>query len=95
MIGINSPYRISDLIRVQFHHVIDEKMKVLNLLILIEQKTKKENKVALSKAVKKAIGTYTQNHYQGDPDEFLFKSRKGINRPIGRVQAWQIISNAA
>ena len=95
VIGINSAYRISDLIRVQFHHVMDEKLKVRNHLILIEQKTKKENKVALSKGVKKAIETYVQNHYQGDPNEFLFKSRKGINQPISRVQAWQIISDAA
>ena len=70
-------------------------MKVRNHLILIEQKTKKENRVALSKGVKKAIEIYVQNHYQGDPDEFLFKSRKGVNQPISRVQAWQIRSDAA
>ena len=86
VIGINSAYRISDLIRVQFHHVMDEKLKVRNHLILIEQKTKKENKVALSKGVKKAIETYVRNHYQGDSNEFLFKSRKGVNQPISRVQ---------
>ena len=60
-------------------------MKVRNHLILIEQKTKKENRVALSKGVKKAIEICVQNHYQGDPDEFLFKSRRGVNQPISRV----------
>ena len=85
VIGINSPYRISDLIRIQYQHVMDEKMKVRNHLILIEQKTKKENRVALSKGVKKAIEIYMQNHYRGDPNDFLFKSRKGINQPISRA----------
>ena len=51
--------------------------------------------MALSKGVKKAIEIYVQNHYQGDPNEFLFKSRKGVNQSIGRVQAWQIMSEAA
>lgn len=95
VIGINSPYRISDLIRVQYHHVIDEKKKVQNHLILIEQKTKKENKVALSKGVQKAIVSYVETHYRGNPEEYLFKSRKGVNRAIGRVQAWEILSDAA
>ncbi len=95
VIGINSPYRISDLIRVQFHHVIDEKEKVRSHLSMIEQKTKKENKVALSKGVQKAILSYVETHYSGDPNEYLFKSRKGVNRAIGRVQAWQILSDAA
>ena len=56
---------------------------------------KKENRVPLLKGVKKAIEIYVQNHYQGDPNEFLFKSRKGVNQSIGRVQAWQIMSDAA
>jgi len=54
-LGFNSPYRISDLIRVQFKHVLDSKNSVRSHLIMIEQKTGKENKVALSKGVKKAI----------------------------------------
>lgn len=28
VIGINSPYRISDLIRIQYNHVMDEKKKI-------------------------------------------------------------------
>lgn len=95
VIGINSPYRISDLIRVKYHHVIDDKKRVKNHLILIEQKTKKENKVALSKGVKKAIEIYVGNHYKDNPNDYIFKSRKGINQPIGRVQAWQIMNDAA
>lgn len=95
VLGINSAYRISDLIRVQYHHLIDEKQKVRSHLSMIEQKTKKENKVALSKGVRKAILSYVATHYSGDFDEYVFKSRKGVNQHIRREQAWQIISDAA
>lgn len=95
VLGINSPYRISDLIRVQYHHVFDDKQKVRSHLVLTEQKTKKENKVALARGVQKALVSYAQTHYNGDPNEYLFKSRKGDNQHIGRVQAWQILSDAA
>ncbi|WP_336824576.1 site-specific integrase [Sporosarcina sp. USHLN248] len=94
-IGINSPYRISDLIRIQFKHILDHKNSVRSHLILIEQKTGKENKVALSKGVKKAIEAYASQYYEGDPEAYLFRSRKGTNQAISRVQAWTIISDAA
>lgn len=94
-IGINAPYRISDLVRIQFKHVLDEKNKVRTHLALKETKTGKENKVALSKGVKKSISNYADNYYSGNPEEYLFKSRKGANNPISRVQAWNIINNAA
>ena len=94
-LGINSSYRISDLIRVQFKHVLDPKNSVRSHLILTEQKTGKENKVALSKGVKKAIEAYAGQHYEGDPEAYLFRSRKGTNQAISRVQAWTIISDAA
>lgn len=53
VLGINSAYRISDLIRVRFYDVIDDKQKVRSHLSMIEQKTGKENKVALSKGFRK------------------------------------------
>jgi integrase len=79
----------------QFKHVLDSKNSVRSHLILIEQKTGKENKVALSKGVKKAIEAYADRHYERDPEAYLFRSRKGTNQAISRVQAWTIISDAA
>jgi integrase len=84
-IGINSPYRNSDLIRVQFKHVLDSKNSVRSHLILTEQKTGRENKVALSKGGKKAIEAYAGLNFEGDPEVYLFRSRKGINQVISRV----------
>ncbi len=45
---------ISDLIRVQFKHVLDPKNSVRSHLMLTEQKTGKENKVVLSKGRQKS-----------------------------------------
>ena len=87
-LGIKSSYRISYLIRVQSKHVLDSKNSVRSHLIMTEQKTGKENKVALSKGVKKAIESNADQHYEGDLEACLFRSRKGTNQAISRVQAW-------
>ncbi|MEK5068722.1 tyrosine-type recombinase/integrase [Sporosarcina sp. FSL K6-1508] len=94
-IGINSPYSISDLVRGQFKHVLDPKNHVRAHLMEIEQKTGKENKDALSKGVKKAIEVYADQYYEGDSEAYLFRSRKGTNQAISRVQAWTIMSDVA
>lgn len=39
LLGINLAYGILDLIRVQFHHLINEKKNVRSYLSMIEQKT--------------------------------------------------------
>ena len=75
----------------QFHHVIDGKMKVRNHLILIEQKT---NTVALSKGVKKRLKRVCKIITKGIQMIFYLKAKK-INQPIERVQAWQIMSDVA
>lgn len=87
VLGINSVYRISDFIRVRFHDVIDDKQKVRSHLSMIEQKTGKENKVALSKGVQKAILSYVATHYSGDSEEYVLlrveresTSTSGVNR---------------
>ncbi|WP_025731515.1 site-specific integrase [Heyndrickxia ginsengihumi] len=97
VLGINCPYRISDLTRIQIKDVLDQKGKVRSHLELKEKKTGKVNKVAIAKGVKKSIEQYIANHYTKDPhpEDYLFRSRKGINKPISRVQAWNIIKSAA
>ncbi|MCY8497774.1 site-specific integrase [Bacillus atrophaeus] len=94
-IGMNSAFRISDLISMQFKHVINKQGKALSHFVINEKKTGKVNKIALSKSVKKSVEDYARKYYSDHLDEYLFKSRKGHNKPISRVQAWQIIRDAA
>jgi integrase len=95
VMGINSALRVGDLLGLTYNDVIDEKGEPLDHLRLRETKTKKNNKIAIPKGVKKAIKDYVAEFYQGNLDEYLFKSRKGENQPITRKHAWSIIQKAA
>ncbi len=84
--GINSGLRISDILPLCAGHVRHERY-----FIVQEKKTDKFRKVIITKALEEDIALYTR--YMKN-DEFLFPSQKG-NKPISRVQAWQIINTAA
>lgn len=59
-----------------------------------EQKTGKSKRFYLGNIVKEATATYIQLT-RPSLDDYLFKSRKGDNRPISRTQAYRIINDAA
>ena len=93
VLGINSGLRISDLLNLTVGDVLEDGHPK-QAISLREQKTGKEKVFPINKNAANAIkmhleklGAYNQN----DP---LFASRKG-NRPISRVQAWEILNNAA
>lgn len=56
-----------------------------------EKKTNKQKTYDWNPYLKKELDKYIENK---DPDEYLFKSRKGFNKPIGRGRAYLIIKNA-
>ena len=94
-LGINVGLRISDLLTLTWGDVLGEKHKPLQYIMFKEQKTGKERRIYLNESARKAIQeTYnlTSDVQLGD---CLFPSRKGINQPISRIQAWQILSDAA
>lgn len=86
VLGINSGLRISDLLAL---HLTDVKGK--DRISLKEKKTGKHKDFPLSETCKKTIAEYLNEH---TGSEWLFPSRKG-NKPISRVQAYRIISDAA
>jgi integrase len=43
---------------------------------------------------KRALAAWL-DHYGHAPDLVLFPSRKGVNKPLSRVQAWQLLQKAA
>lgn len=95
IIGINTAFRISDLIHLKFKDVIDEKMRPLEYFELRETKTGKHNKIAMTKGVRKAIAQYVQRRYEGNLDNYLFTGQKSKDKPITRVTAWRNIKAAA
>ena len=95
VMGINTGLRISDLLKLTLDDVLDSKNRPVKILILKEQKTGKARKIVLNEGVRKALQETISLKEDVQVDEYLFKSQKGKNRPISRVQAWQVLNDAA
>ena len=84
--GINSGLRIGDILPLR---VMD--VNYTDHLRIKEQKTGNTRKVKITPTLKNEIQKYIKGMADSD---FLFPSRKG-SKSISRVQAWQIINDAA
>lgn len=85
--GINVGFRISDLLKLKVGDIRDK-----DYIDIRERKTRKTKRFPINNILKYDIEAYTFNK----PDnEYLFKSRKGINKPISTVQAYNILNGAA
>lgn len=86
VLGINSGLRISDILTLK---VKDAKKSHFTLR---EKKTKKQKRIQITPSLKRELKRYIEGK---DDDEYLFKSRKGRNKPIGRSMAYKILREAA
>ncbi|MBU3215863.1 site-specific integrase [Clostridium estertheticum] len=96
VIGINVGLRVSDLLGLRISDVITINGKVKPEVTVHEGKTKKARTFTINKSASNGIKEYLSsldNKY--GMDWFLFRSRKGNNKPISRVQAWQVLSDGA
>lgn len=84
--GINSGLRISDILQLR---VSDTKRSYFNL---IEIKTGKKKRIEMTPRLRKEFKEYTKDMQD---HEFLFRSRQGVNKPISRCRAYQILREAA
>lgn len=87
VLGINTGLRISDLLDLKVQDV-----KNKSHIIMTEQKTGKSKRFMINGQLRQDIDKYINNM---DDNEYLFKSQKGNNEPISRVQAYRILSDAA
>lgn len=109
-LGINTALRISDILKLKIKDVYEPRNGKAGELCLAnmtprerismtgelrEQKTGKEKLIRINDSVKGALARYKDSYPAAAPDDFLFKSRKGDNSPIGRTQAWKILNVAA
>lgn len=93
-LGVNSGLRISDLLALQIGDVVDINGKVKDRIVLKEHKTGKEKTFPLGKNAVKAIKMHVPENNNLNTNLPLFPSRKG-SKAISRVQAWEILNNAA
>lgn len=87
-LGINTGLRISDLLRLKVGDVYNK-----TEIVITEQKTGKKRVVTLNKVAIDAINDFLKDQ-DINPSHYLFRSRKGKNKPISRIQAWEILSKA-
>ncbi|MFZ4454323.1 site-specific integrase [Salibacterium aidingense] len=87
VVGVNSGLRISDILTLKVGDVRGK-----DFVSIREGKTKKPKRFALNAAIKRAVRDLVP---ADAPDsEYLFRSRKGANKPISRVQAYRILNEA-
>ncbi|MCD5324762.1 MULTISPECIES: tyrosine-type recombinase/integrase [Pontibacillus] len=86
VIGINTGLRISDILQLK---VKDVEGMHINLR---EKKTKKRKKIRITPQLRRELKWYIADKA---PNEYLFKSRKGGNKAIGRSMAYKILRDAA
>lgn len=85
LVGVNTALRFSDLRRLTVGKV------KFNYIIQRDKKTRKENKFSLHKEIFDEVQAYIKRQGLTDDDDYLFYSRKGVNKPLSRVQGYNII----
>lgn len=89
--GTYTALRISDLLRLKWSDVYNEKRDEFRPHVTVtEKKTGKEKTIALNKHVINALRLYLP-HRRG---EFIFANNRKDGRAISRIQAWRIIHAA-
>lgn len=87
VIGINTGLRISDILKLTVSDVKDK-----THIMIKEQKTSKEKRFLINSFLRQEIDKYING--MNDKD-YIFKSTRGENAPITRIQAYRILNEAA
>ena len=90
-LGINTGLRISDIIKLKVKDILNQDRTIKTHIDIIEEKTNKKKRFKINNSLIEDLKNYIGNM---NFEEYIFKSRKGINQPISRVQAYRILNNA-
>lgn len=96
ILGLNTAFRISDLLNLQWQDVFDPKNNCFKDHICItEQKTSKEQCVAINDNVTKALTVLQNQEPFRDKYQYLFPGKRESGKHLSRSQAFRIIKEAA
>lgn len=96
VIGLNTAFRIGDLLRLQWKHIYQEESQSFrNHICMMEQKTDKMRIVPINSALQAALSSYYSQCRRTAPEDYLFASMHNKEEPISRYQAFRIIKEAA
>lgn len=87
MFGIYTGLRISDILKLRVRDVKGKKF-----IYMREEKTDKEKKFPINEDLIPILENYIKDKKDY---EYLFKSKKGLNKPITRECAYHVLKNAA
>lgn len=90
VMGINNGIRASDLLKIKVGEV--RSLKPGQALKIRETKTKKINVLVINKSVFRSLQSYLDKLKPAD-DDFLFRSRKGENKPLSVMSANGLIKS--
>lgn len=84
--GINTGLRIQDILKFRVKDVTGDQ------IVMNEMKTGKRKIIQVNPTLKREIKKYTSNM---KPEDYLFPSRQGKNKPLKRDMAYKIMRKAA
>lgn len=96
VMGLNTAFRISDLLNLQWQHVWDDSLNHFQTHICLEEhKTGKTRIVPINAAEKQVLTAYRKVCNEKAPSDYLFASTRDKTRPLSRYQAYRIVKAAA
>jgi integrase len=96
MLGVYSALRVGDLLQLRWRDVYDFSRKQFYTHVEVaEKKTGKRRIIRLSAEAVRVLGIYADALEHLEAGGFLFVSNRKSRLPIGRIQAWRILKEAA
>lgn len=96
VIGLNTAFRIGDLLNLKWKDVFNDKRECFREHICItEHKTGKERRVAINASVAETLRILRENAHCTDDVQYLFPSIRNSKLALSRSQAYRIIREAA
>ena len=100
--GLNTALRISDILKLRWKDVYNENLLSFKSHIDVkEQKTGKKTTVFINNNLKEALASFLKDIIAKKGklcdvmEQFIFLGQKSTDKPISRIQAFRIISEAA
>jgi len=97
VVGINSALRISDLLKLQISHFIDEQGRIKHRFWIKERKRGKRHEVVINASIGEALDEYliAFPYIRDDRNNFIFFSSivNNYSNPIKRGQAWKLTTS--
>jgi integrase len=95
-VGINTALRVSDLLRLQIDHFIDDRQNLKHRFQIKEQKRGKRHEVFINASIRDIFKEYLEAYpnIASNPQHFLFFNTKtnDFDEAIGRGRAWKFIT---